>query len=85
MLSALFLSFGQDPRMALVLRTLTSNDEAAFLEGVKEWEGEDPNWYSFIWRPGMPFKEMLELAAKESSGTDLAPGRVPQWRIALTR
>lgn len=63
--------------MPLVLRQLREGDEGAFLKGLQEWEGESLDWYTFIWKPGMPFSEMLTLLGKESAGIDLAPGRVP--------
>jgi predicted acetyltransferase len=63
--------------MGLILRTLTLDDEAAFFEGMNEWAGESPHWYSFKWKDGMSYAEMLDLMDKESRGEDLAPGRVP--------
>jgi predicted acetyltransferase len=63
--------------MSLILRELTAADESAFLEGWKEWQGEEPTWYSFVWKPGMPFGEMLEILRKESAGIALDPSRVP--------
>lgn len=63
--------------MSLVLRELNENDEDAFFDGMKLWEGEDPHWYSFAWKDGMTFSEMLSILQKESKGIDLAPGRVP--------
>lgn len=63
--------------LQLILRELTPEDEKAFLEGLQEWEGEKPHWYSFIWKPGMTFQEMLVILRNESKGIELAPGRVP--------
>lgn len=63
--------------MNLILRLLEDGDEKAFFEGLKEWEGEDLEWYTFAWKPGMPFSEMMALLKKEFKGIDLAPGRVP--------
>lgn len=63
--------------MSLVLRELAASDEEAFLAGMQEWVGEDPHWYSFIWKEGMSFSEMLGILEKEAAGVDLAPGRVP--------
>jgi|GEM_PF-2514423 len=45
--------------MNLVLRELDENDEAAFFAGLKDWEGDDLDWYTFVWKPGMSFNEML--------------------------
>ena len=67
--------------MALILRELNEQDEIAFLDGLQEWQGEDPIWYSFIWKPGMLFKEMLEALKKESMGIDLPAGRVPHTML----
>ncbi len=67
--------------MALILRELNERDEIAFLEGVQEWQGEDPHWYSFIWKSGMSFQEMLAALEKESAGIDLSPGRVPHTML----
>jgi predicted acetyltransferase len=64
---------------ALVLRELTAApaDETAFFAGMKAWEGEAPDWYTFSWKTGMSYAEMLEILRKEAAGIDLAPGRVP--------
>ncbi len=61
----------------LILRQLGSQDEKAFFEGLKEWEGDDLSWYTFSWKPGMPFSEMLTILEKEFAGIDMRPGRVP--------
>lgn len=63
--------------MKLILRELTAADESAFMAGLKEWVGESPHWYSFIWNDSMTYAEMLNILAKEIRGLDLAPGRVP--------
>lgn len=60
----------------ITLRQLTPTDEKAFLDGAKEWIGEDPVWYSFCWKDGMTYAEMLQILRKEDLGIDLAPGRV---------
>lgn len=62
--------------MKLILRPLDENDETLFLKGLKDWSGEDPQWYSFIWQTGMAYKSMLEDLRKESLGIDLKPNRV---------
>lgn len=67
--------------MNLILRQLTENDESAFQQGAKEWAGESPHWYSFAWKEGMAFQEMLEILRKESKGIDLAPDRVPHTML----
>lgn len=66
--------------MKLILRELNKSDEQAFLEGAKEWVGESPHWYSFIW-PGVQFLEMLDILKKEALGVDLKPNRVPHTML----
>ena len=67
--------------MAIVARTLNPSDEQAFFEGMKEWEGEDPHWYSFSWKTGMAYQEMLSILERESVGVELEPGRVPHTML----
>jgi predicted acetyltransferase len=67
--------------MNMELRELNPNHEQAFLDGLMEWQGEDPHWYSFIWKEGMPFFEMLTILQKEAKGIDLSPGRVPHTML----
>lgn len=62
--------------MTLTLRQLTENDEEAFFEGMKEWEGESPAWYTFAWTEGMSYKEMLKILKDEAEGKNLKPNRV---------
>lgn len=61
----------------LTLRELNENDEQAFLLGLKEWEGTDLRWYSFEWKPGMLFSELLARERNNSAGVDLPAGFVP--------
>jgi predicted acetyltransferase len=61
---------------ALILRTLKLDDEAAFMRGYEAWQGDDPSWYSFEWKPGMNFGEHLENLQRQARGEGLAPGRV---------
>lgn len=65
----------------LTLRQLNANDEEAFFDGLKEWDGDDLNWYTFSWQPGMAYSEMLSILDKEVKGIDLAPGRVPHTML----
>ena len=58
--------------MNLTLRKLTAQDEKAFFEGMKAWEGESLSWYSFAWKEGMTYSEMLTLLENESAGINLA-------------
>lgn len=59
------------------LRQLGETDEAAFLEGLRAWDGENLSWYTFVYKPGMSFAGMLAILAREHSGVGLAEGRVP--------
>jgi predicted acetyltransferase len=61
----------------LILRTLTEQDETAFFQGMKEWNGEDLSWYTFDWKPSVPYLEMLVRLRKNSAGIDIAPQWVP--------
>jgi predicted acetyltransferase len=61
----------------LILRTLHSQDEEAFLEGLAAWPLEDQSWHSFIWPSEPYFSKMLQLLEDQSKGINLAPGRVP--------
>ncbi len=61
----------------LTLRKLTIDDELAFWAGLKEWQGEELDWYTFVWREGMSYPEMLEALNKAENGIDLVPGHVP--------
>lgn len=63
--------------MDIVLRKLTLKDEAAFLEGVKLWDDQSLFWYTFDWKPGITFSEMLEKLEASASGKNLPVGRVP--------
>jgi predicted acetyltransferase len=67
--------------MNLTLRKLTAQDEKAFFEGMKAWEGESLSWYSFAWKEGMTYSEMLTLLENESAGINLAPNRVPHTML----
>lgn len=66
--------------MKLILRELNESDEQAFLEGAKEWGGESPHWYSFIW-PDVQFSEMLDILKKETLSVGLKPDRVPHTML----
>jgi len=60
----------------LILRELTENDEKSFFSGLNEWEEKDLSWYTFDWRPGMTFPELLARLRNNSSGVDLPAGFV---------
>ncbi len=63
--------------MSLILRNLTMTDEDSFFEGMKYWSEAELSWYTFSWKPGMTYLEMMTILEKERQGIDLAPGRVP--------
>ncbi len=63
--------------MNLVLRQLNQNDESLFFEGLKEWQPNELSWYTFSWKPGMSYQEMLLILQNENQGIGIAPGRVP--------
>lgn len=59
------------------LRELTAGDEEAFFEGLKHWDEAQRAWYTFDWRPGISYAEMLATLRKNSQGIDLRAGFVP--------
>ena len=63
--------------MDLTLRRLTHEDEQAFLQGIKDWEGEDLSWYTFEWEPGISFKSHLARLKDNEAGKNLPSDRVP--------
>lgn len=67
--------------MDIVLRKLTPADEAAFLEGVKLWEGHSLAWYTFDWKPGRTYSEMLKKLDDDSKGVNLPPHHVPSTML----
>jgi predicted acetyltransferase len=67
--------------MKLIVRPLQSSDEKAFFEGLEEFKGEELHWYTFNWKPGMSFQEMLHLLEDDFSGRNLPPGRVPHTML----
>jgi predicted acetyltransferase len=61
----------------LIIRELNESDEVAFVNGLEEWKGESLHWYSFYWKEGMVFLEMVQRLRNESKGIDLRDGKVP--------
>lgn len=59
----------------LILRSLIESDEEAFMIGLKEWKEEDKTWYSFEWKSGMSFKDLLIRLEKNFKG-EVEAGRV---------
>lgn len=60
----------------LILRELGPGDEEAFMRGLRLWDGEDLTWYTFEWKAGISFPEMLERLRKNREGLDLPENRV---------
>lgn len=67
--------------MSLVIRQLTPADETAFFEGMKLWSEKDLGWYTFTWKPGVSYKEMMTILGDECHGRNIAPGRVPHTML----
>lgn len=63
--------------MNLVLRALNEHDENAFLEGLKAFEDMDLEWYTFLWKPGVSFKNLLIVQEEQMKGINLPSGHVP--------
>lgn len=63
------------------LRPLNLEDEDAFFEGMKLWQGEALEWYTFSWKEGMSYSQMLEILNNEAKGVHLAPDRVPHTML----
>lgn len=63
--------------MKIELRALTEKDSQAFFEGLKLFSDMDPEWYSFAYRPGMQYEDMLRILDDEFHGRNLKPERVP--------
>ena len=62
--------------MHLHLRELDEGDEAAFLEGAAQWPPEELHWFSFEWRPGVPYLDMLGRLRRQRQGLELPEGYV---------
>ena len=65
----------------LILRRLCQSDEKSFLEGLKDWEGEDLTWYTFDWHQGMDFSQLLERLDKNQRGEDIPKNFVPSTML----
>lgn len=61
----------------LELKRLSAEDEGAFFEGLKAFENEDLSWFTFDWKEGMRFPELLERLQKNEKGEELPEGFVP--------
>lgn len=67
--------------MTFVVRQLTKGDESAFFEGMKLWPAKDLVWYTFSWKPGMTFSQMLTILEDERVGRNMASDRVPHTML----
>ncbi len=65
----------------LEVRQLEPGDGAAFLKGLQAWEGEDPDWHTFVWEEGMSHDEHLGILEKQFAGIDLEEGKVPHTML----
>ena len=65
----------------LEIRQLTSDDESAFLAGLREWKGEDAAWHSFAWEEGMKHSDHIRILEDESKGVNMREGRVPHTML----
>lgn len=65
----------------LKLRELTEQDEQAFLEGAKLWPVDEITWYSFDWKPGVSFREMLAKLTDNREGRNLPSHFVPSTML----
>jgi predicted acetyltransferase/ADP-ribose pyrophosphatase YjhB (NUDIX family) len=60
----------------LTLRELGPTDELAFLEWYDSWKNEDPEWATFIWKPGMSHAEHLQRLSDYKDSSKIPPQRV---------
>lgn len=63
--------------MNFEVRKLTISDEKAFNEGLQLFSDMQLSWYSFVWKEGMKYQEMLEILENNSKGINIPEGRVP--------
>ena len=65
----------------LEIRQLNPHDEAAFLNGLKAWEGEEQDWHTFTWTKGMTHEAHLKQLSDEFHGRNMLEGRVPHTML----
>jgi predicted acetyltransferase len=65
----------------LELRELTQEDKEAFLLGLKKWNKEDLTWYSFEYKNGISYEQMLLRLQKNSQGLALEKEHVPSTML----
>ncbi|NQZ02290.1 MAG: GNAT family N-acetyltransferase [Bdellovibrionales bacterium] len=63
------------------LAELKEFTEQDFVYGMLEWIGEDPEWFSFDWKPGMPHSDHLEKLENNRLGQNLPEGIVPSTML----
>jgi len=61
----------------LLLRELGPNDESAFLSWYEMWKNDDPEWATFIWKPGMSHDEHLQKLQDQKDSSKIASHFVP--------
>ncbi len=67
--------------MSLILRELTQDDETAFLDGLQDWMGEDLEWYTFVWKPGMSHSEHLQILQNRKNKNEIPSHLVPNTML----
>ncbi len=65
----------------VILRELNFNDEQAFFQGMKEWDEKDLSWYTFVWKPGMAYSEMLMKLHNDKNGINIPAHFVPASKL----
>lgn len=63
----------------LQLRELGPHDESAFLSWYELWNNDDPEWATFIWKPGMSHVEHLQKLSEYKD-----PTKIPSHHVTST-
>jgi predicted acetyltransferase/8-oxo-dGTP pyrophosphatase MutT (NUDIX family) len=61
---------------SLQLRELGPEDESAFLSWYESWKNDDPEWATFIWKPGMSHAEHLKRLSDYNDSRKIPPHHV---------
>jgi predicted acetyltransferase len=69
------------PKTDILLRELTRDDEAAFLAGVEDWNGEALSWITFAWKPGMSHDEHLRNLDEQKQKEKIPAAFVPSTML----
>lgn len=65
----------------LVLRKLENKDYEAFIKGKENFKEMEDSWYSFIWKDGMNFEDLLRIQQEGEEGRNLPEGHVPSLML----